>query len=198
VRITGQVKGDGDPSCFSNVEDTGIPALRQWCHQLTISSRSRAAKQFHTHLKTFANSVRAYVDGIGDVTVADREALREKWESTPQGGQDPHDDDDSESFDPFDDSHPFFNRPGWLDSADARLFTINSNSSLKVDARGEPIGVTPRLVKVRPLELTSVFCTTHISFSLRNSEHMLRHVSRICKPYSVMVLRINVKWAQPM
>lgn len=65
VRITGQVKGDGDPSCFSNVEDTGIPSL-----------------------KTLANSVQVYVNGInGDVTVADRESLHKKWESTPQGGE---------------------------------------------------------------------------------------------------------------
>ena len=33
------------------------------------------------HLKTFTNSVRTYVQGIGDVTAADREALRAKWES---------------------------------------------------------------------------------------------------------------------
>jgi len=30
---------------------------------------------------------------------------------------------------------------------DARLFSMNNQSSLKVNARGEPIGVTPRLVK---------------------------------------------------
>ncbi|KAG2135905.1 uncharacterized protein EDB93DRAFT_1303704 [Suillus bovinus] len=150
VRITGQVKGDGDPSCFSNVEDTGIPSLRQWCHQLTISSRSRAAKQFHTHLKTFANSVRVFVDGIGDVTIADRESLREKWESAPQG-----DDDDDDEGMPYWRSSPgsmsfqIFQPYGAMMSrefVDAKLFSMNK-SSLKVDARGEPIGVTPQLVK---------------------------------------------------
>ncbi|KAG1755777.1 hypothetical protein EDB19DRAFT_1956649 [Suillus lakei] len=154
VRITGQVKGDGDPSCFSNVEDTGIPSLRQWCHQLTISSRSRAAKQFHTHLKTFANSVRVYVDGIGDVTIADRESLREKWESTPQGGEGMYGGDDEgmpywrSSPDPMS-THPFQAFRGMMSQElmDARLFSMNNQSSLKVDARGEPIGVTPRLVK---------------------------------------------------
>ena len=44
IRLKGQVKGDGEPSCFSNVEDTGIPELQQWCHQLTIASRERAAR----------------------------------------------------------------------------------------------------------------------------------------------------------
>ncbi|KAG1892548.1 hypothetical protein F4604DRAFT_1699937 [Suillus subluteus] len=154
VRITGQVNGDGDPSCFSNVEDTGIPSLRQWCHQLTISSRSRAAKQFHTHLKTFANSVWVYVDGIGDVTIADRESLREKWESTPHDGEEMYDSDDEgmpywrSSPDPTS-VHPFQAFRGTIprELVDARFFSMNNQSSLKVDARGEPIGVTPRLVK---------------------------------------------------
>lgn len=158
VRITGQVKGDGDPSCFSNLEDTGIPSLREWCHKLTISSRSRAAKQFHTHLRTFANSVRVYVDGIGDVTIADRESLREKWESTPQGGEGMYDDEDEDEDMPhWHDSpepmsvHLFQPYRGTMSRAlmDAKLFSMNNQSSLKVDARGEPIGVTPRLVKVR-------------------------------------------------
>jgi hypothetical protein len=154
VRITGQVKGDGDPSCFSNVEDTGIPSLRQWCHQLTISSRSRAAKQFHTHLKTFANSVRVYVDGIGDVTIADCESLREKWESIPQGGEGMYDSDSDDEGMPYWRSSPDFLSPYPIQSyqdlmsrelVHARLY---GQSSLKMDAHGEPIGVTPRLVKV--------------------------------------------------
>lgn len=47
-----------------------------------------------------------------------------------------------------------------------------------MDAHGEPIGVTPRLVK--------------------NSVHMLKNVSWTCKTCSAMVLKINVKWEQPM
>ncbi|KAJ8590321.1 hypothetical protein M405DRAFT_897528 [Rhizopogon salebrosus TDB-379] len=146
VRITGQVKGDGDPSCFSNFEDTGIPALQQWCHQLTVSGRSRTAKQFHTHLKTFANSVQVYVNGIGDVTAADREALRDKWESIPQGDQDLYYDDEGMLYRGSSEDPLMVDHFRGLDSNN-RLFTMNSESSLKVDARGEPIGVTPRLVK---------------------------------------------------
>ncbi|OAX43900.1 hypothetical protein K503DRAFT_846915 [Rhizopogon vinicolor AM-OR11-026] len=147
VRIKGQVKGDGDPSCFSNPEDTGIPALQKWCHQLTISGRSRAAKQFHTHLKMFANSVQVFVDGIGDVTGADREALRDKWESTPQGDQNLFDGYDDEVM-PYRGSSedPLFSR-NFRGLGLNGLFTMNNSSSLKVDARGELIGVTPRLVK---------------------------------------------------
>jgi len=37
VRLTEQVEGDGGPTCFSRVEDTGIPLLREWC--LTLGTR---------------------------------------------------------------------------------------------------------------------------------------------------------------
>ncbi|KIK36397.1 hypothetical protein CY34DRAFT_26339 [Suillus luteus UH-Slu-Lm8-n1] len=139
VRITGQVKGDGDPSCFSNVEDTGIPSLRQWCHQLTFSSRSRAAKELHTHLKTFANSVRVYVDGIDDVKIAEREILREKWESTPQGGDGKYDSDSEDEGMPY-----WRSTRGFL-----RAYRIPTYQDLmpRMDAHSEPKGVTPRLVK---------------------------------------------------
>ncbi|KAH9482911.1 Nuclear GTPase SLIP-GC [Psilocybe cubensis] len=81
VRLKGQVKGDGKPICFSNVKDTGIPDLQQWCHQLTIASRERSARSFMAHIQTFAQSVQSYVQGIGDITAIDRESLRAKWES---------------------------------------------------------------------------------------------------------------------
>lgn len=78
------MKGDGDPTCFTNPADTGIPELQDWCHELTLASRQRSARLFLAHLKTFANSVMSYVAGIGDTTVADREQLRSRWESTPE------------------------------------------------------------------------------------------------------------------
>ncbi|KAF5370055.1 hypothetical protein D9758_001123 [Tetrapyrgos nigripes] len=81
VRLTGQVKGDGSPTCFSDKESTGIPELQKWCHTLTFSSRARSANMFYTHLKAFANSIKTYVNGIGDVTAIDREELKQKWES---------------------------------------------------------------------------------------------------------------------
>ncbi|TFK55750.1 hypothetical protein OE88DRAFT_1804556 [Heliocybe sulcata] len=134
VRLTNQVKGDGDPACFSNVEDTGVPAVQQWCHTLTISSRERAARNFLTHLKTFANAVRSYVEGIGEVTEIDRATLREKWESTPP--------DDVINFN-FADAEYDFGDLGNLGG----LYAMNNKPAQKVDAYGEPTGVTPRLVK---------------------------------------------------
>ncbi|KII94798.1 hypothetical protein PLICRDRAFT_86263 [Plicaturopsis crispa FD-325 SS-3] len=143
VRLKHQVKGDGDPTCFSNVEDTGIPALQQWCHQLTIASRERSARNFLSHLKTFADSVRNYVQGIGDVTVADREALREKWESSEQNDADDADDGFGAgwaSSDPFDIPD--------LAGFGGGLYSMEKKPApVKVDPYGEPVGVTPRLTK---------------------------------------------------
>ncbi|TFK28807.1 hypothetical protein FA15DRAFT_753191 [Coprinopsis marcescibilis] len=81
VRLKGQVKGDGVPSCFSNVEDTGIPDLQQWCHQLTLASRERGVRNFMTQLGTFAKSIHTYIQGIGEVTIEDRTDLRAHWET---------------------------------------------------------------------------------------------------------------------
>ncbi|KAJ6539274.1 hypothetical protein B0H19DRAFT_1178148 [Mycena capillaripes] len=129
VRIKKQVKGDGEPTCFSNVRDTGIPELQRWCHSLTKSSRERAAKTFLKHLGAFADDVKQYVAGIGEVTAADRESLREKWESGEQ-----------EAAEPIDDDDPFAAILGG-----GGLYTM-PKSVPKLDRYGQPIGVTPRLV----------------------------------------------------
>ncbi len=133
----GQVKGDGDPTCFTKTDDTGVPALQQWCHQLTVSSRSRAARTFLSHLTTFAKTVRVFLEGIGEVTETDRLAMRDQWES--------------DMLDPEEDD-PYYS--GMMASSDdyrhlmdeMNLYTIKQT---KVDRNGEPIGVTPRLIKVR-------------------------------------------------
>ena len=144
------MKGDGEPTCFSNAKDTGIPELQQWCHQLTVSSRERAAKNFLAHLTTFATSVQSYVRGVGDVTAIDREALRAKWESG--------------NVDTADDDHDYYG--GWATSSDpmgdidleaildgsgslgTSLYSINKTAP-KVDEYGQLIGVAPRLALVR-------------------------------------------------
>jgi hypothetical protein len=142
-----QVEGDGEATCFSNLEDTSVPALQEWCHQLTISSRERAARNFLSHLKAFANSVRTYVQGIGDITAADRTLLREKWESSPQEDEDQMDPGYGggwASSDPFD-LPGFANLAGGLGDD---LYSMNK-AAPKVDPYGEPVGVTPLLTKVR-------------------------------------------------
>lgn len=91
-----------------------------------------------------------YVDGIGDVTAADRETLREKWES------DPADDDEDDPDDPmaafgsgWASSDDGFDMPSLGAFADplAGLYTMN-NKEPKVDKFGEPVGITHRLCRV--------------------------------------------------
>ncbi len=120
------------------MEDTGIPDLQKWCHQLTISSRERAVRTFFAHLKTFAQSVQTYVKGVGDVTAIDREALREKWESRGFNEQPRHGTQDEED--------PLAAILGGL-GADLGLGLYNKPAA-KVDPYGQPTGVTPRLCTV--------------------------------------------------
>jgi hypothetical protein len=141
----GQVRGDGEPSCFSNIKDTGIPDLQRWCHQLTISSRERAAKNFLTHIKTFATSVQSYVQGIGDVTAADREALREKWESSNHSVGDGESENGWGMIDLGGD--PFDAILGDLGGLGAELYTLKKPAP-KVDPYGQLVGIAPRLALV--------------------------------------------------
>ncbi|RXW25223.1 hypothetical protein EST38_g555 [Candolleomyces aberdarensis] len=149
VRLKGQVKGDGEPTCFSNVEDTGIPAVQQWCHQLTIASRERAARNFLTHLSTFAKSVQSYVQGIGDVTAVDREELREKWESRGFIDNQEQDEED-DGPDPWGDLGIHLNGPAadflarLRGEQDVPMYRMNEPRA-KLDENGQPVGITPRL-----------------------------------------------------
>lgn len=125
--------------------------MQKWCHHLTVASRERAARNFLTHLKTFANSVKVYIEGVVGVTAADREALREKWESSEGAAND--DDDSMNVFSAgwASSDDPFSDLPGLAMLADplgGGLYTMNRKAP-KVDRFGELVGVTPRLVKVR-------------------------------------------------
>ncbi|KAG6918940.1 hypothetical protein DXG01_010595 [Tephrocybe rancida] len=150
--IRGQVKGDGEPTCFSNAKDTGVPDLQQWCHQLTISSRERAVRNFLAHLKTFTTSVQSYVQGIGDVTVVDREDLRQKWESSGNLDNGHDDQGDGQSDGGYgawngDDADPFAAIFGDLGgNLGAALYSMNKEKPApKVDEYGHPVGIAPRL-----------------------------------------------------
>ena len=173
------MKGDGDPSCFTKIEDTGIPELQEWCHTLTVSSRERAARNFLIHLKTFANSVRSYVSDNGEITAADRLALREKFESAPQDDED--DEEDGMMY-----------GGGWASSDDpilggldpyalaglphADLYSMNRPAP-KVDTRGEAIGIMPRLTRVRMLKAAAPVLLD-LNLLYRNSGKLSTNVSR--------------------
>ncbi|KAF7301325.1 hypothetical protein MIND_00697600 [Mycena indigotica] len=136
VRIKKQVRGDGDPTCFTNADDTGIPAVQSWVTSLTVSSREQAARNFLTQLETFAKDVRSFADENVSVTPADRDALRNKWESGMQ--EQPDLDDQDEEDDPFAAVLGGYTGP--------KLHTMPELLP-KVDRFGQPIGITPRLIK---------------------------------------------------
>ncbi|KAI0320228.1 hypothetical protein OF83DRAFT_1215368 [Amylostereum chailletii] len=156
IRLKGQVKGDGEPNCFSNTEDTGIPALQSWCHSLTISSRERAARTFMTHLKTFANSVKQYIENAGEITESDRAALKEKWESGYIEDEYDDDDDEDDEDDEDEDSEEGGGFAGLYQMGRGRGYNLDFNmlrigmpamktNTPKVDAYGQPVGIVPRL-----------------------------------------------------
>lgn len=106
-------------------------------YQLTISSRDRSARNFWAHLNSFAASIVSYVRGIGDVTVSDREALREKWESGDQDASE--EEDDEEPLDPFE---------AILGRHLANGLYSFKKPIPKVDAYGRTVGIIPRLKAV--------------------------------------------------
>ncbi|KIJ27411.1 hypothetical protein M422DRAFT_271395 [Sphaerobolus stellatus SS14] len=137
IRITKQVKGDGTPTCFTKVEDTGIPTLQDWCRHLTVASRQRAVRNFLAHLQGFVNSVRNYVEGITLVKEEDRHALRDLWES-----QSPDDESNSDEEGSMDAAF-------WLQAVCNQLedgiFTTKKVKPVRRNIMGQVIGIIPRL-----------------------------------------------------
>lgn len=71
----------GEPLEFTSVDDTGIPALQEWCHALTLPVREEDARKAMSELDAFAVSLRTYVAGAPTVAEAERQSLRAEWES---------------------------------------------------------------------------------------------------------------------
>lgn len=80
-RALGHAKGDGEPVCFSNAEDTGIPAVQSWCHQLTSDSRQRCATDLLRELETILATIKSYVGSRYNVSPAERTLLQRKWQT---------------------------------------------------------------------------------------------------------------------
>ncbi|KAA1475756.1 hypothetical protein DENSPDRAFT_443850 [Dentipellis sp. KUC8613] len=82
-KLQGSIKSDGDPSCFNCVEDTGIPALRTWCHALAGPTREKATGRLFTSLETLARSVWHYVDIAGEHDDPEFAHLKAQWDKDP-------------------------------------------------------------------------------------------------------------------
>lgn len=135
------------------MKDTGIPALQDWCRQLTFASRDRSARQFLNGIKTFAVSIRQYLKGGEGVTAADRAILREKFETTVPNnldlGDDEDDDeeDDDEMFDEYGFPLPRMDRDRDVSVAPAKKKDMFKG--MKLDKDGNLVGITAQLAKVR-------------------------------------------------
>jgi hypothetical protein len=177
----GKIQGDGAASCFTNIGETGIPALQAWCHSLT-SSRAGASKQFLSHLDSFSKQIQAYLESIlGEASAISRKALRKQWESPPTKFTQKK---VRENVDttallnlrrrPYESQNPgrkivrSDSDEEWLPARERKQHgkkangycAENSNSEmdyhdiiegLPVDEFGEPIGIASRLRKVCPL-----------------------------------------------
>lgn len=73
--------GGDEVKCFSDIGQSGIPSLQEWCHNLATATPAQHAKRFNKHLAMFARSMEQQLKGIGAVSRADRANLRQKWES---------------------------------------------------------------------------------------------------------------------
>lgn len=71
---------------FASIEDTGIAALQEWCHTLTLPVREEDARKAMEDLRAFATTLRTYIAGAPQVAEAERKSLRVKWESTMYRG----------------------------------------------------------------------------------------------------------------
>ncbi len=136
--VSEQVKGDGDPICFSSLDDTGVPELQEWCKKLTVASRERGARNFRNHLRVFATSVKTYVESFGTVSESDRTSLRDQWQTKmasrmEDGGYDDDRDSDSDNDDPYDLGNTYKK-------------SIDKAYALDDD---EPDGISGKLAKVR-------------------------------------------------
>ena len=77
---------DGNP-CFSNINETGIPGLRQYCQDITTPVNRRAALASLTSLKSLAKSVSTTLTDVAKDVEREQEAVRAKWESMARKNQ---------------------------------------------------------------------------------------------------------------
>ncbi|TFY71113.1 hypothetical protein EVG20_g1901 [Dentipellis fragilis] len=78
-KLKGFIKREGDASCFTRMDHTGIPALRTWCHALAAPAREKATGRLFTLLQSLAESVQRYVHSAGEHDDMDVVGLKVKW-----------------------------------------------------------------------------------------------------------------------
>lgn len=80
---------DGEATCFSRIEDTGIPALQEWTRYLASWAADRDAKLFLARLNALSKSIQSWADASTQLTIEDIHSFRNKWK-TPDAANDIH------------------------------------------------------------------------------------------------------------
>ncbi|KAI0315371.1 hypothetical protein OF83DRAFT_1293359 [Amylostereum chailletii] len=78
LRLEGLDIIEGETGCFSDVDDTGIPALRNWCHRRTWPARDRVAGNFLADLEAVARRIQQYTTQTSYAS-AERSNLEQLW-----------------------------------------------------------------------------------------------------------------------
>ncbi|KAH9832231.1 uncharacterized protein C8Q71DRAFT_267535 [Rhodofomes roseus] len=83
MRIYSHIVGDGEPYCFSEPDDTGIPQIQQWCYNLGHVRRRNACPGLLTRLSILVESIRSYSEDVdlSDVAKANSEDMRKLWQT---------------------------------------------------------------------------------------------------------------------
>ncbi|KAI0056842.1 hypothetical protein BV25DRAFT_1813365, partial [Artomyces pyxidatus] len=79
LRLKGLATGDGRASCFSDIEQTEIPALRSWSLDITTAARERAVTKLLARLNAFAKSIQQYLGIADEGGTAGQAALKMRW-----------------------------------------------------------------------------------------------------------------------
>lgn len=70
------------PACFSDVQDTDVPRLQEWCHTLSRSSVKRTALRQARQALQLATAVQSFLQFQLRVSSFDCSVLRHKWKTS--------------------------------------------------------------------------------------------------------------------
>lgn len=75
------VQDDGASTCFTNLDDTGIPQAQRWCHYLGAEARDRASRGLLSRIKTFCNSLYSDLQEVKASPQTDWDQMQKRWDS---------------------------------------------------------------------------------------------------------------------
>ncbi|KAF8310176.1 hypothetical protein DL93DRAFT_2230442 [Clavulina sp. PMI_390] len=80
-RVKRKSEDDGEPSCFENVEDTGVPDLQNRCRSIPFALRELATRDFFRAIIGLATTVVSYLLTAEAVTPDDCQVLRDLFKT---------------------------------------------------------------------------------------------------------------------